>query len=131
MKSNFIAAICAATLLFAACQKKDTTPVDPSKVNIALMQPYDGQVYHKGDTVFVKSTVTYNTELHGYELSIADSATGTTYYSLDEHIHDDHFDISEYWVDTLSSPATLQFSMTVEIDHDGNEVTKNVFLQAK
>jgi hypothetical protein len=131
MRSTFIAGIFAATILFAACQKKDNTPADPDKVNIAWTQPYDGQEYHKGDTVFINSDITYSTELHGYEISITDSATGTVYFADDEHVHGDHFSINEFWVDTLSSPAKLKVQLTVEIDHDGHEASKSLYLNAR
>jgi hypothetical protein len=115
----------------AGCQKHDDTPADASKVSISLLAPQAGAQYKKGDTVHVSADVSYPAELHGYELELADSASGTALWNKDSHVHDDHFSIRESWVDTLSSRATLLLTLTVEIDHDGHDTDRVIRLYSR
>lgn len=109
-------------ILFAiSCQKKDSTTPDPSKVAISISSPTGGQVFHLGDTVNMKASVSYPSELHGYEMKVTDSATGLVLFDADEHVHNDHFDIEQSFTYSDTIAATLKLELSVEIDHNGNE----------
>jgi hypothetical protein len=109
-------------ILFAiSCQKKDNTSPNPANVAISISSPAKGQVFHIGDTTHMKATVSYPSELHGYEMTITDSATGNVLFDADEHVHDDHFDIAQTFVYADTVAATLKLDLTVEIDHNGNQ----------
>ena len=109
------------TLFIFSCQKKDTTSPDPSKVAITISSPANGQIFHIGDTALLHATVSYPSELHGYEMKVTDSATGNVLFDADEHVHDDHFDISQSFVYADTVAATFRMELSVEIDHNGNE----------
>lgn len=118
-------------LTFSACQKNDSIPFDSTKLNMAIARPLGAQVFQKGDTVFVSATADYISELHGYEISILDTATQTVYFDLDKHVHAASFQIDTFWVDTLNVKANLQLKFDVEADHNGNGATKSVYFQVK
>lgn len=113
----------------SSCQKKDNTPATADQVQINIMSPTPGQIFQQGDSVHLNAKVTFVTELHGYELKITDTATGFIVYDDDEHVHDDHFDISDVWLDTLAQPATLRLDLEAVVDHDGTVATKTIYLQ--
>ena len=108
-------------MLCAGCQKKDSTPVEPSSISIDLSNPTEGQVYRKGDTVFVNAVVSYATQLHAYELSITKDTSNTNVFYEYKHVSTDKFTISSYWVDTLASATDLTLKVMVQIDHNGNQ----------
>lgn len=128
-KTIFILSIFTA-IIFTACQKKDDTQPDLQKVVINLLSPTDAQTLHTGDTLHMDADVTYPSELHGYEIELSDSATGNVFFSDDEHVHSDHFSIRETWPDTLSQNTRLMLKITVEVDHDGHEATKTVYINS-
>lgn len=106
--------------ILGACQKKDNTPAQPAKVVINVSSPANGQLYRKGDSVYINASVSYISELHGYELQLKNKNTGDVLYATDEHVHSDAFTIKEAWLDTLSAATDLQLEITAEIDHEGN-----------
>lgn len=114
------------SLLFTACQKSDTMAPDPSKVVINITSPQAGQVFHTGDTVYLQATVSYPSELHGYELKVTDTTADSLAYDLDEHIHDDHFTINDTLIYHPAQAAGMKLELTVEIDHDGHEAEKTI-----
>lgn len=120
MKNNNIIIALFGIILLSACQKKDHSGFDSSKLSIKISKPTEAQVFKKGDTVFISATADYISELHGYALNIIDTTSKTTYFDIDEHVHESSFVIDTFWVDTLSSSANLLLTFDVEADHDGN-----------
>lgn len=115
------------SILFTACQKKDTTTPDAANVTISITSPVTAQVFRSGDTVHINASVSYPSELHGYEVKITDTATGNILYDDAEHVHNDHFEIRDVWVNTGTQPATLKLELTTEVDHNGTEAEKTVY----
>lgn len=120
-----------AAILFSACQKKDDTQPDPQKVTIELLSPTANQNLKQGDTLHMNANVSYPSELHGYMVELSDSATGSVYFSDDQHVHSDHFTIDEKWPDTLSQNTRLMLKITVEVDHNGNEAEKTIYINSQ
>lgn len=127
---SILITIISTTLLFS-CQKKDVDGYQSDKLSIAISKPNESQIFRKGDTVFVSGTATYVSQLHGYSIQISNKATKEVYLDIDEHLHDASFTINTYWVDTLSQAADLNLELTVEVDHDGNEQSKEINFQSK
>jgi hypothetical protein len=96
-----------------SCQKKDNTPADLSKVNVVFNSPFDGQTFHKGDTINFNSYVTYISELKGVGLEIIDTVSGSQLFEEDNDLHTDHFSIGGSWVDTVSDNKILQVKVSV------------------
>lgn len=114
------------TILLFSCQKKENTGFDKSKLSINISKPTETQVFTKGDTVFIKASTQYISVLHGYALSISETTSKTTYFEIDEHLHESTFSIDTFWVDTLAFNTTLQLHFEVEADHNGNGASKSI-----
>lgn len=116
----------AAVAATAGCQKKSNDTIDPSKVTISINNPLGNQSFHNGDTLQVKAHVSYTSELHGYEVKVIDTATGTILFDYEEHVHMDVFDIDERWPVAVSAATNAVVTVVVSIDHNGETASKEV-----
>ncbi len=114
------------TVFCFSCQKNNNATPQPDKIEIMISSPYEGQVFHKGDTMSINASGTYISMLHGYELKVTDKNTGKELFYKYEHVNKDNFTINTLWPDTLSNKADLLISLLVQIDHDGNERKKEI-----
>ncbi len=116
----------------ASCKKSESSgDPDPAQVSIIRSAPQSSQVFHKGDTVKMNAVVTAPFELHGYELIVTNETTGAVVYDVDEHVHDDHFNLEESWADTISGTAALKVMLTVELDHNGHSKSDSVMISTQ
>lgn len=115
-------------LIVSGCQKKDQTPPQPSKVSFNVISPKEGQVFKQGDTVAINIQVSYISQLHGYTLKITNAAQTQTYFEKENHVHGDHFEINEKWIDTLPGETRLSLELETVIDHEGNKSNKTLTL---
>lgn len=118
-----------ATLLLcglAACQKKSDPSTDPASVTMTITSPAEGQLYHSGDTVMIHAEVRSPGEMHGYEVSITDSATGAVVLDSDQHLHSDYFSIDQTFVPPAATSAVYRLKLEAELDHNGTEAEKTV-----
>lgn len=120
--------ITASFLLLAACQKKDNTTPDPGNVVMTISSPSDGQSFKNGDTVQINASISYPSELHGYEVRITDTASGMIVYDNTQHVHTDHFEINDQWVCSAAQPGTLKLTIITHIDHNGEDARKELLL---
>lgn len=100
--------------------KKADTEVKPDDVTISIASPASKQIFHKGDTVKVNADVAYTEQLHGYIVTITNTANGVVVFETEGHSHSDHMAINETWVDTLNTSTELELTVTAVIDHDEN-----------
>lgn len=120
-------ALCALSIV--ACQKSNEVAPDTNKVNFNISSPSSGQNFKIGDTVQLSAAVDYLSELHGYQVKIEDTATGTSLFDDAEHVHGDHFNIADYWVATQA--GGLKLSITVTVDHEGNTARKDLYFSVR
>lgn len=113
-------------IILCSCQKKETKTIDQNNLKVNISKPYEASVYKKGDTVFIKANASYTEPLHGYSVQISNKSNQQVYFDIEEHLHDSKFDIDTYWVDSLNEQADLLLKLTVEVDHDGHEDSKEV-----
>lgn len=118
-----------AIVILASCQKKNNDAVNASAVAITVQTPTEAHVYHNGDTVKVNAHVSYNNELHGYEVKITDTVTGIVLFETEEHAHKDAFDISESWRANVTAVTNAVVSIVVSVDHSGAQAKKDVSIR--
>lgn len=116
----------AVIVLASGCQKKSNDAANSGAVNISIHNPVEAQTFHNGDTVRINAHVTYSSELHGYEVKITDTATGTVLFDNEEHAHRDAFDISETWTANVTAATNAVLSVAVSVDHNGTVARKEV-----
>ncbi len=119
-----LALCCAITL--TACHKKASDPVPQYFPSINILSPQAGHIYHNGDTVIVRATVTYDGELHGYEARVTDTVTGAVAFDQAEHVHADSFYVDKYYVASGAQPLTLRLKLSAETDHSGGGASQEV-----
>lgn len=128
-KSLFITILTLAFIssLFISCKREQ--PVEEEKPNsatITITSPADSSTYNHGDTVLITGSVVGLYELHGYELTIRNTADSTVLYSKDEHVHGTSFNFNEFWVNNVTDHSNLELEVTAVLDHEGNTATKKV-----
>lgn len=119
------------SLMATSCQKHDDTPAQPDKVVIDITSLQDGQTFKKGDVIKMQGTISYISQLHGYQLTLKNKETGKEIFYHYEHTHSDKVSFNQSWTDTLSLPATIQLLLTAEIDHDGNSGQKELIINSQ
>lgn len=115
-------ALIAATGLFS-CHKTNNEMVPENKITVS--QPMPGQVYHTNDTVHITGMVSGKTSMHGYEVTIL-NATGDSLFHAHNHTHASSIDVSETWVTSQTTPGGLRVIITSAINHEGDNLTKEV-----
>ncbi len=124
---HFMIALLTSAVCFS-CQKKDVEGFDSKNLSISVSKPFEAQTFKKGDTIFIKGSIAYISQLHGYSIKLSNKETNESYFDKEEHLHDSSFEINSFWVDTLGKNADLLLEITVEADHDGHEQTKSISL---
>lgn len=124
-----VAGLSAAMLVFAACQKKEEAIPEPAKVNIEITSPRVSHVYKAGDSVHVKASVSYTSQMHGYIVRITDNQSGSDLAEFEGHVHGDKFTVEEVWIDTVTRNIVMKVEVAAIIDHDGNEAKADVTIQ--
>lgn len=107
-----------AAISFIACKKEPDTenPV------ISISSPTEGQMFSNGDSALIAFTVT-DSDLHGFDFTIINSATSDTLFEEDEHSHDNVTFSKNY---KLPAVATQMRITIIGEDHNGNTSTKSV-----
>jgi hypothetical protein len=105
----------ATTLVFGACKKDDdddSTPADKTKPTATLDKPSDGMTMKAGEKLHIEGTVTDETSLKSYTLTVSGGLLDTT-VSISGKEHDFHM-----MVDVLKS-GTYSVAVTAK-DGGGN-----------
>ena len=131
MKNFSIIILFFSASFLSSCQKKDIEGVDKNKLKITISKPLEAQVFNAGDTVYISASADYVSQLHGYSIQITDKASNELYLDIDKHLHDSSFGIDTFWVNKLQQNADLTLKITVEIDHNGNQETKEINFKTK
>ena len=116
-------AVLSATALFSC--KKETDDTAPKQAHLTITQPVPNQKYYTGDTVFITGLVKHVVNLHGYHIALLNSA-GDSIFHARSHMHAAEIEIREQWIDTFSGSQDLRLFISVPVDHDGAEVTKEI-----
>lgn len=116
-----IALLFLTTLTLWSCQKKDEVDPQSQPPVITIISPENGGIFQTGDTVFIKGTVSYQSQLHGFEVKLEDTASGDVLYNDTQHVHSDEITIDQYWVAEASAKTGCKLSIIVYADHSGND----------
>jgi len=119
------------TMLIFSCQKNESKTIDKEKLNLTISKPTEAQQFNNGDTVFIKASAQYIAPLHGYSIKISDGSLQKTYFEIEQHLHETAFNIDTFWVNQFEQNVDLKLTLTVEVDHDGNEVKKTINFSSK
>jgi hypothetical protein len=129
MKKIFAGAAMLCILIAASCKKQDDN-AGPAGTSVTIASPTPGQVFHVGDTVRIQGTAQYAGQLHGYEVTAADSATNTARWSSGtQHAHNNVLDIVQYWTPGADALGAVKIAVVVAVDHEGTEAREEVVIR--
>lgn len=125
----FFIALISVSLTFTSCKDDDVVvdpPADPV-VSFDFSSPASGTMFGKGDTIFIKGTISYETTMHGYELSIFNvSQNDTMVFNKHEHMDAKTFNIDEYWINNVDHHSDMKLRIDAVKDHMGTTETKEI-----
>ena len=125
MKNLIITGILAlgVTTIFSCKKKDDVQPTETAKLTITT--PVMHQTYRTGDTVRILGTATNVTNLHGYHVAILNSNSDTLFY-MEKDMHAVSLSIDTMWVNTVTTAQELNVIVSSPINHDGDEIKKEI-----
>ena len=113
--------------LLAACTKES---VPANEVAFVIGSPLEGQMFHQGETVPIKATLTGKESLHGWAIEIRKKSDGVVLYEKSLHTHGLSLSIDESWTNNLTEHTDLVLEVFAQLDHDGNKTSKTVNFHA-
>ncbi len=125
---SIIAIVTLLTFSINACKDdEETVTPEPTAVTFDISDPVAGTMYGKGDTVFINGMISYDVEMHGYEINIINTSNNDTVV-FNKHAHSDSkmFHIHEHWVNNVSGHSNMTLSIEALTDHSGASQTKEI-----
>ncbi|NBR15874.1 MAG: hypothetical protein EBU01_15040 [Crocinitomicaceae bacterium] len=105
-----------------SCKKKNSA----TTAAINFTEIAEGDTIAFGDTVHIEGTIEGNGELHGYQLQLIDIISAETLLTKNSETHGLSYVFDEHWVNNVTTISNLKAVVVVEINHDGDLVTKEV-----
>jgi len=130
MKTLKISAFFALIILSAVACKKDEEEV-PFEGSLTISAPAASDTIHGGTTFPITGTITGNTEMHGYQITVYNQNDQSVLYTSQEESHASEYSINQTVSHTLTAVTPLRLIVEVEVDHDGNTMTKEVLFYFK
>lgn len=110
-----------------SCKKEDDH-VDFSG-SISITSPAANDTINGGNTFTVTGSITGNTEMHGYMITVYNQNDQSVVYTNTASGHSDAYTLNENVIHTLTAATPLRLVIDVEVDHDGESLTKEVLFQ--
>lgn len=117
----------AGVLTLDAC-KKDNSMTNEATFDIT--SPQEGQMFHAGEIVPIKATLTGKDLLHGWGIELRKKADGTVLLSKSIHEHGMTLTIDETWTNDVTEHTDLELEVFAQLDHDGTKTSKIVNFHA-
>ncbi|MBI3240654.1 MAG: hypothetical protein HYZ43_17710 [Flavobacteriia bacterium] len=119
-----------ALLTFAlfSCKKDKEDHVDFSG-SISVTAPAANDTITGGNTFMVTGNITGNTEMHGYMITVYNQNDQSVVYTNTLESHAEAYTLNETVTHTLTASTPLRLVIEVEVDHDGETMTKEVLFQ--
>jgi hypothetical protein len=115
---QFIAFVLVFALFFTSCKDKEA-PV------ITLQTPTDNQVFHSGDYIKIKGTLT-DKELHEMSMVITVNGSSQQVFTRTPTVHDlKSYDINDSAMFVVSQPVSYLLTVTAS-DHQDHTTVKTV-----
>lgn len=111
-----------------SCKKDNEDHVDFSG-SISVTAPAANDTITGGNTFMVTGSIEGNTEMHGYMITVYNQNDQSVVYSNTLDSHSDAYTLNETVTHTLTAATPLRLVIEVEVDHDGETMTKEVLFQ--
>lgn len=87
-------------------------------------------MFHQGEVVAIKATLTSKESLHGWQVVIRKKADGTVLFDESAHVHGLTLTIDQSWTNNLTEHTDLELEVFAQLDHDGTKTSKVVEFHA-
>ncbi len=115
-----------ALLTFNACKEETIDPTIPEIV-FDFSSPEDTKSYELGDTISIAGMVSWELEMHGYEVILKNETTDSVVFMRHEHLDGKMYHFEEFWVNNVSKTSNMKLTIAVTKDHfTAEEVTKEI-----
>lgn len=108
--------------------KKNEEPVN--EATFSITSPQEGQMFHQGEVVAIKATLTGKETLHGWQIVLRKKSDGSVLFEKNAHVHDLTLTIDETWTNNLPDHTDLELEVFAQLDHDGTKTSKVVNFHA-
>jgi hypothetical protein len=115
------------TITFSACKDDEeaTFPEVPI-VDFTFTSPESGKMFGRGDTVYINGMISWENELHGYELTITNMSADSVVYTSHSHEDIKMIHIHKMWVNNLMHHSDMKLTIDAITDHVGAKETKEI-----
>ena len=111
-------------VLLASCGNTDIPVLNPVKFEVS--KPCDQEIYSYGDTVFIESLISWENELHGYEVVIQQTNNDSTVFSSHAHNDSHQMNIYKIWVNKVKEDCEMRLILKAYTSHEDSWETKKV-----
>lgn len=115
-------ALCFTFTFFSAC-KKD---VEATSADITIIEPLENDTILNTMELHMAGTITGNGDLHGYTVSVINSATDSVVYSAGSTTHASSYSFHEHWVNNVTDTTIMKVTVDVVLNHEGTKTSKTV-----
>ncbi|HLP54628.1 MAG TPA: hypothetical protein VK151_06355 [Fluviicola sp.] len=116
------------TITLFSC-KKDKEDHEDFSGSITVTAPLESSTITGGSTFMVTGSIEGNTEMHGYMITVYNQNDQSIVYSNSLDAHSEEYTLNETVTHTLTAATPLKLVIDVEVDHDGESMTKEVLFQ--
>ena len=94
----------------------------------SFSSPQETKSYAFGDTIDIAGMVSWDLELHGYEVILNNETADSVVFMRHEHLDGTMYHFDEFWVNNVATTSDMKLTIAVVKDHfTGEEVTKEIF----
>ena len=128
-KYSLLLSVLALTTLtvFNGCTSQEQST---NEASFDIISPTQDQMFHPGEAVPIKATLTGKEPLHGWSVEIRKKADGTVLFAKSLHTHGPTLGIDESWTNDLADHTDLVLEVFAQLDHDGTLASKTVDFHA-
>ncbi len=121
-KITLIISLLIALTAITSCNKNNSA----TTAEINFTEITEGDTIAFGDTIHIEGTIVGNGELHGYQLQLVDILPAEMLLSLNTETHKESYAFDEHWVNNVTLISNMKAVIVVELNHDGDLVSKEV-----
>lgn len=122
-----LAFVVPALISLNACKKEED---HGNEATITITSPQEGQMFHQGEAVAIKATLTGKESLHGWAIELRKKSDDMVLLQKSAHVHDLTLTIDESWTNNVTEHTDLVLEVFVQLDHDGTKTSKVVNFHA-
>ena len=108
---KYIALFLCPLLALGACKKETNRPM------MRIVSPLNNQVFASGETVYIRGTISDDTQIHDLHMTITNTSTGTQMMHLDEHLDTQLYTLDQSFIAQAGNTYTIKIEAD---DHASN-----------